>query len=133
MRHVRGVDRGLHPEPPSPTILRRNLSRLAPGLGADQLDVREGRSDTVALDGTRLRFAHVDGGHNHEVALNDLRLVAAHIDPGGVVVVDDYGHPRWPGVATAVEAFLREMPEFSVLADVNRWTEPGRKLYLKRR
>lgn len=119
-------------EPPSPKALRRNLARWSGELADEQVDIREGRSDALDLAGVQLRFAHVDGGHTHDVALGDLRLVARHLVPGGAVAVDDYQHPEWPEVTTAVDAFLAEAPEFRVLADVNRWAESGRKLYLSR-
>jgi hypothetical protein len=81
------------------------------------------------LDEAKLRFVHIDGGHTHDVALHDLRLAAKHLAPNGIIAVDDYKHPVWHEVTTAVDAFLAESG-FRVLADVNRWAESGRKLYL---
>lgn len=121
-----------YPEPPSPEALTAALGRFAPELPAGSLDIRQARSDALDLSGVSLRFAHIDGGHTHDVALHDLRLVAEHLAPGGVVAVDDYVHPVWREVTTAVDQFLKEAPDFRVLADVNRWAESGRKLYLTR-
>lgn len=121
-----------YPEPPSPAALRSTLERLSPDTSPGQLDIREGRSDALHLAGASLRFAHIDGGHTHDVALHDLRLVADHLAPGGVIAVDDYVHPVWREVTTAVDQFLTESPKFRVMADVNRWAESGRKLYLTR-
>jgi predicted O-methyltransferase YrrM len=117
--------------PPSPESVRAVVERFAGTLPGDQLDVRAGRSDTLNLEDLSLRFAHVDGGHSHDVALHDLRLVSRHLAPGGVIVVDDYGHAAWPGVTTAADQFLIENSGFVVMADVNRWSESGRKLYLR--
>jgi hypothetical protein len=116
-----------YPDPPSPEGLRRTLARLAPNLR--RLDIRATRSDELDLDGVVLRFAHIDGGHSHGVALHDLRLTASHLAPGGIIAVDDYQHPDWKDVTTAVDAFVTESG-FHVVADVNRWAESGRKIYL---
>jgi len=117
-----------YPDPPSPDGLRRTLSRFAPDMGGT-LEIHACRSDEMNLDGASLRFVHIDGGHSHDVALHDLRLSAAHLAPHGIIAVDDYKHPAWREVTTAVDAFLDESG-FHVLADVNRWAESGRKLYL---
>jgi hypothetical protein len=66
------------------------------------------------------------------VALQDLRLAAFHLAPGGIIAVDDYQHPDWQDVTTAVDTFIAES-DFDVIADVNRWAEAGRKIYLGRR
>jgi hypothetical protein len=118
-----------YPEPPSAAGLRRTLDRLAPDLRS--VDIRESRSDELDLDGVTLRFVHIDGGHTYDVALHDLRLTAAHLGPGGIIAVDDYQHPDWQDVTAAVDIFVAESG-FEVVADVNRWGESGRKIYLSR-
>jgi len=45
--------------------------------------------------------------------------------------VDDHQHPDWQDVNMAVDVFVAESG-FAVVADVNRWGEPGRKIYLRR-
>jgi hypothetical protein len=119
----------IYPNPPSADGLRRTLARLAPNL--QQLDIRSSRSDELDLDGVVLRFAHIDGGHSYDVALHDLRFTASHLAPDGIIAVDDYQHPDWQGVTTAVDTFVDESG-FHVVADVNRWAESGRKIYLSR-
>lgn len=116
-----------YPNPANPEELRRTLSRLAPNLR--QLDIRASRSDELDLDGTALRFAHIDGGHTHDIVLHDLRLVSSRLCAGGIIAVDDYQHYEWEEVTTAVDAFVSESG-FNIVADVNRWAESGRKLYL---
>lgn len=117
-----------YPEPPSPEALRRTLARLVPDLW--QVDIRAARSDELDLDGVVLRFAHIDGGHSYDVALHDLRFAAAHLAAAGIIAVDDYQHPDWQDVTAAVDAFVAESG-FEVIADVNRWAESGRKIYLR--
>jgi Methyltransferase domain len=97
----------------------------------DHVDIYRSRSDELDLDGVMLRFAHIDGGHTYDVALHDLRLAASHLAPRGIVAVDDYQHPDWHDVTAAVDTFVAESG-FSVVADVNRWAESGRKIYLSR-
>lgn len=118
-----------YPNPPTPEGLRRTLARLAPNLR--QVDIRASRSDELDLDGVALRFAHIDGGHSYEVALHDLRFAASHLAPNGIIAVDDYQHPNWKDVTAAVDTFVAESG-FDVVADVNRWAESGRKIYLSK-
>lgn len=118
-----------YPDPPSPERLERTLARLAPNL--KRVDIRASRSDELNLDGLTLRFAHIDGGHSYQVALHDLRFAAAHLGSNGIIAVDDYQHPNWRDVTHAVDTFVAES-EFEVVADVNRWAESGRKIYLSR-
>ena len=118
-----------YPNPPSPGGLRKTLARLAPELL--DVDIRRCRSDELDLGHATLRFAHIDGGHSYDVALHDLRLTASHLAPNGIIAVDDYQHPDWHDVTTAVDAFVAESG-FHVIADVNRWAESGRKIYLSR-
>lgn len=121
---------GYH-DPPSVATLWANLHAVDPGLSSDEVEIHRCYSTDLRLPaGQRFRFAHVDGGHSKDAALNDLRLCAHHLLPGGVIAVDDYRHPSWPGVSEGVEQFLAETPQFAVLADLNRHGADGRKLYL---
>jgi hypothetical protein len=52
------------------------------------------------------RLFSVDGGHSLEVALHDLRLANAVMVEGGVIMVDDYFDPKFPGVSEAVNRFF---------------------------
>jgi predicted O-methyltransferase YrrM len=119
---------------PTPAGVRQNIADAVPEFDSRQLDiVRTVSADLrLALD-IKLRFAHVDGGHSRNEALSDLRLCAVRLVPGGVLVADDYRHPRYPGVSSAVEQFLAERADFCVLADLNRSGAQGRKIYLCRK
>lgn len=118
-------------DPPSPEALRQNIRRAVPHFDQSQLEVHEAYStDLVLPPDSRFRFVHVDGSHEREDVIADLRLARRHLLPGGVIVIDDYDHPDWPGVTTAVRDFLSEAPELMTVADLNRHSESGRKLYL---
>jgi hypothetical protein len=56
--------------------------------------------------GGSCRLFSVDGGHSMEVALHDLRLAHSVKVEGGVVMVDDYFDPKFPGVSEAVNRFF---------------------------
>ena len=43
------------------------------------------------------RLFSVDGGHSMEVALHDLRLANSVMVEGGVIMVDNYFDPKFPG------------------------------------
>ncbi|NOZ72138.1 MAG: class I SAM-dependent methyltransferase [Chloroflexi bacterium] len=118
---------------PSPARLRHNLLLVNPELDWAQVDVRVGLSSELELGAALFRFIHIDGGHSPEVALADMRLCAAHLAPQGVMVMDDYENRYWPGVTAAVDLFLAEYSDFTVLADLNRHGAIGRKIYLVRK
>lgn len=58
------------------------------------------------IQGGTFRLFSVDGGHTVEHTINDLKLAADVIGPGGVIILDDYYNPMWPGVH---EGFVRFM------------------------
>lgn len=120
-------------DPATADTVRRSVLSFVPDLAPGQLDFRECRSDQLELtESDKFRFVHVDGAHERSIALHDIRLAARHLTDGGIVVVDDYQHCNFPGVSLAVEEFLETSPDFSVLFDLNRREEEGRKIYLCR-
>jgi hypothetical protein len=44
--------------------------------------------------------------------IETLRIASQRLAAGGVIVVDDFGAPKCPGIAAAVEQFLDESPSF---------------------
>jgi len=76
-----------------------------------------------------LRLLHLDAVHDHPSVLNDLRNFAPLMAPHGVLVLDDYFDPNWPGVSTAMTEFC--------LSDQGRNFRPfassKSKMYLCRR
>jgi predicted O-methyltransferase YrrM len=120
----------------APTVARlmANLHSVLPGLDDAQIVTYRSASEHLRLEpAQRFRFVHVDGAHAHAVCLQDLRLSARHLLPFGVIAVDDYAYPQYPGVTFAVRDFLTEHPHYEVLADLNRHGAGGRKLYLTSR
>jgi hypothetical protein len=116
---------------PTPEKVWRNLEAAVPGLPRERISIRRAYSRDLDLPADlRVRFAHVDGGHEAGTVATDLALCASRLLPGGVIAVDDYAHPRYPGVSEAVRVFLAGRPGLRVLADLNRMGALGRKLYL---
>jgi len=57
-------------------------------------------------DGPPVGLLFVDGDHSEEGARRDIEVWAPHLAEGARIVVDDYGHPDWPGVKAAVDALV---------------------------
>jgi hypothetical protein len=83
---------------------------------------------------SRFNLIHVDGEHSESAAYEDLVQSAAHLDPLGLIIVDDWMQPAFPGVNSAVHSFLRDrgfrvvlMTEWKVYvtrsSDVAWWRE----------
>lgn len=51
---------------------------------------------------------HVDGMHTEAAASRDLAWSSGQLARGGVIVVDDFRHPWFPGVGAAMHRFLIE-------------------------
>lgn len=49
--------------------------------------------------GDALSFCHVDGGHSPQETERDLALCQASLRPGGLLALDDYFNPGFPGVS----------------------------------
>ena len=55
----------------------------------------------------------VDGCHTFQHTINDVRLALRMTDPRGLIYIDDYYNPMWPGVQEGMaKFFFTEMPCF---------------------
>jgi len=116
---------------PSPERLLSNIALLNPALDSDRIKIHQCLSNDLQLaDELKFRFIHIDGGHSKEQVYFDLELATKHLLPKGIIVVDDYGHPHWGGIAEGTDKFLADNPNIVVLGDMNRHGALGRKLYL---
>lgn len=60
-----------------------------------------------------IRLFSIDGGHTAEHTVNDIRLAIDLMAPGGVIFIDDYYNPHWPGVHIGVNRyFALDTPKF---------------------
>ena len=87
---------------------RRNLAVL--GLRADEVRLVCGYSTdpevrSEAADRT-YGVVVIDGDHSPAGVYRDLWWVQELVAPGGIVVMDDWGDPSWPGVEAAGRRYL---------------------------
>jgi predicted O-methyltransferase YrrM len=60
----------------------------------------------MTYDGPPIGLLFIDGDHSEEGATRDIEIWAPHLAPDARIAVDDYGHPDWPGVKTAVDRLV---------------------------
>ena len=58
--------------------------------------------------GRKYSLCHIDGGHSAEETYGDLVLCSEILVPGGVLVIDDYFNPGYPGVSEGAIRFMIE-------------------------
>jgi len=63
-------------------------------------------ADEVRADAGPVRMFSVDGGHTADITASDLALAEASLCPGGIVILDDYFNPEWPGVSEGAARYL---------------------------
>ena len=72
------------------------------------------------LDGRKLRYLHVDGGHTPAVLRNDLAMARQLMAPAGIICLDDMLHAQYPELGIAVRDELAADPDFAVFCIVDR-------------
>lgn len=91
-------------------IFLRNVEQMAGDLSNLEVlatdSTRIGGDDVIRLAGGGLRLFSIDGGHLSHIVSHDLATAASCMVPGGIVLVDDYLNPEFPGVAEGTLAFL---------------------------
>jgi hypothetical protein len=55
-------------------------------------------------------FCHIDGGHSDVETYSDLALCTEISVPGGLIGLDDYFNPTFPGVSEGTVRFMEENP-----------------------
>ena len=55
--------------------------------------------------GSRFSFCHIDGGHTARETYDDLDLCSRILLPGGLLALDDYFNPAFPGVCEGAVRF----------------------------
>lgn len=60
----------------------------------------------------------VDGDHSAEGVASDMAWIEQLAAEGAIVVLDDYGDSKWPGVQEAVDAHLKGLTRFTMLGTV---------------
>ncbi|MFE9763276.1 class I SAM-dependent methyltransferase [Streptomyces sp. NPDC005808] len=60
----------------------------------------------------------VDGDHSAAGVAADLQWAEQIVAPGGIVVLDDFGHPKWPGIKEAFEKHMAGETRLKFLGQV---------------
>lgn len=76
-----------------------------------------------------VRIFHIDGGHTVVHVMNDLFLAERVCHPAGVVVVDDFLHPKWPGVTEGINRYFLQVVHNFILFP---FAYGNNKIYLSR-
>ena len=92
-------------------VFLRNMQMFFDNL--DFLKVIAGSSAQLKAEelGSRFSFCHIDGGHSPEETYQDLDLCSRILMPGGLVALDDYFNPSFPGVCEGAVKFHLEQRE----------------------
>jgi hypothetical protein len=56
--------------------------------------------------GSRFSFCHIDGGHTACETYRDMKLCSQLLMPGGLMALDDYFNPAFPGVCEGAIQFM---------------------------
>ena len=84
-----------------------------------------------------IRFLHIDAGHEYFEVLHSLRLFSPFVKDTGIIVMDDYQDPEFPGIEAAVLDFCeidrprRFIPFFSGQNKIYLTTKFNSNLYQK--
>lgn len=101
-------------------VVRRNLA-LA-GIPETQLRVLKGLSQDPDIRATaadrRYGTIVIDGDHSEAGVARDLSWAEEITADGGIVVLDDYGDSKWPGVQAAADGHLAGATRFSMIGTV---------------
>jgi hypothetical protein len=66
------------------------------------------------------RFIHIDGDHSPEPLKHDLALAVSMLHKDGLICLDDMLHPCYPFLVGVVETFLKNHPDFRLMAIIDR-------------
>jgi hypothetical protein len=80
-----------------------NLIELRAG---DSLSWRDREIQSVLQEYGGFRVASIDGGHTPVHVVHDTMLATKVVRPGGILIVDDFYNPNFPGVTEGVYRLL---------------------------
>ncbi len=102
--------------------VRTNLGLAGPAGAAARVQrgFSEDPETRAAVSDRRYGVIVVDGDHSAEGVARDLRWAEEITAPGGVVVLDDYGDPNWPGIKEALDVHLKGDTRFTYLGKAAR-------------
>jgi hypothetical protein len=106
--------------PVTEVVARTNLE-LA-GVSGDRVRVMPGYSGDPAIQESIADREYgvmiIDGDHSAKGVAVDLKLAEKLVARRGIVVIDDYGDAKWPGVQQAADAHLAGPTRFDLVGVV---------------
>lgn len=69
---------------------------------ADSLSLKQRDSDRLLSEIGPIKFFSVDGCHEVAHTVNDIEFAMSVVAHDGIIAVDDYTNPNWPGVNEAI-------------------------------
>ncbi|GEC09162.1 hypothetical protein SSP24_68170 [Streptomyces spinoverrucosus] len=97
--------------------VRSNLALAGAAGGAAR--IQQGFSEDpevrAAVSDRAYGVVVVDGDHSAEGVAKDLEWAERIVAPGGIVVLDDFGHPKWPGIKEAFDKHMTSDTRFTFL------------------
>jgi hypothetical protein len=112
------------PQRPDPTgspvderAVRTNLALAGPAGAAARIQrgYSEDPETRAAVSDRSYGVIVVDGDHSAEGVLADLEWAEKIAAPGAVIVLDDFGDPKWPGIKEALDKHLAGETRFTYL------------------
>ena len=92
-------------------LFMENMQNFFEDLGF--IEVIAGSSSELQPEmlGSQFSFCHIDGGHSPEETYHDLHLCSSILMSGGLLALDDYFNPSFPGVSEGAVQFKLERGE----------------------
>lgn len=87
-----------------------NMGKFYESLDFVEIIVGPSANVQPAQLGQGFSFCHIDGGHSSAEAYQDLMLCSEVLMPGGLLALDDYFNPEFPGVCEGAVRFYLEHP-----------------------
>jgi hypothetical protein len=91
-------------------IFELNMKRFYPNASFLRVITRPSNAVTAGELGAGFTFCNIDGGHSAEETFNDLKLCHDIAAAGGLIALDDYFNPAYPGVCEGAVAFHLRHP-----------------------
>jgi hypothetical protein len=109
-------------------VLDDNISRhgidvdTVEKVRADSLTLRAADAAKLIAQRGKFKFFSVDGCHEVTHTMNDIEFAMSVIDNKGIIAIDDYLNPNWPGVLEAVSKMylLRNFPFIPLIFSCNK-------------
>lgn len=89
---------------------------------ADSLTLRQSDAEDIVARSGKIKFFSVDGCHEVLHTTRDIEFAMSVTCDDGIIAVDDYTNPNWPGVSEAVAKMylMREFQYVPLLVTCNK-------------